>query len=102
LTNAAYLYTINSQLKNSKMKTPSTMSNEKGNESAFPVIKKVGDGLGPISSVVEPGLTKREYFAAMILQGLCANSSPEIIQTSIPLAEIATRQADELLKQLNP
>lgn len=47
------------------------------------------------------GLTKREYFAAMALQGLMANSSPYIvIYNEEKFTEWCIRYADELLKQL--
>jgi flagellar hook-length control protein FliK len=47
------------------------------------------------------GLTKREYFAAMAMQGLV--SDPETIKTSgsaKDLVEMALELSDELLKQL--
>lgn len=47
------------------------------------------------------GLTKREYFAAMAMQGLLAN--PEQINTkdSHWVARSSVRYADFILKQLN-
>ena len=45
----------------------------------------------------DTGLTKREYFAAMALQGICAN--PNHIPTNA--AQGAVQQADELIKALN-
>lgn len=42
------------------------------------------------------GLTKREYFAAMAMQGMLANS----FWGEQDVAEQAIRYADELLKQL--
>jgi hypothetical protein len=51
-----------------------------------------------LSSWSQVGLTKREYFAAMAMQGLISDSTnvsrPDII------AEFAVQYADELLKQL--
>jgi hypothetical protein len=47
------------------------MSNN-ANESAFPIFLQ--EGLSS-NSHVEVGLTKREYFAAMIMQGYCANEA---------------------------
>lgn len=44
------------------------------------------------------GLTKREYFAGLAMQGLCACSDLAISRKA--LAEEAVKQADELLKQL--
>jgi hypothetical protein len=43
-----------------------------------------------------PGLTKREYFAAMAMQGLLADSTVPTFQ----VAEHAVIQADALLKEL--
>lgn len=47
----------------------------KANESAFPISPAcAADGRSAIGSYeAEPGLTKREYFAAMAMQGFCAN-----------------------------
>ena len=44
------------------------------------------------------GLTKREYFAGLAMQGLLSNS--ERIGTADRYAEISIEFADELLKQL--
>jgi hypothetical protein len=59
----------------------------------------------------EGGLTKREYFAAMAMQGLCLNGAySKQIQdqceanettTSIAIAVYAVDLADELIKVLN-
>lgn len=46
------------------------------------------------------GLTKREYFAAMAMQGLCANSNSGSQHSFDRLAKEAVMYADELLKQL--
>lgn len=55
------------------------------------------------------GLTKREYFAAMAMQGLRANVTEDVIelavQTKIPMeaiiAKCAVQHADALIKELN-
>lgn len=53
------------------------------------------------------GLTKREYFAAMALQGYLANSfNHEMIQpvstaTHAQIAELSVGAADALIKELN-
>jgi hypothetical protein len=44
------------------------------------------------------GLTKREYFAAMALQGICSNTSAWIGQ---PLAVSAVKMAEDLLEELD-
>ncbi len=48
----------------------------------------------------QPGLTKREYFAALAMQGLLA--CPDIAASRKAIAEEAVQQADELLKALEP
>lgn len=55
------------------------------------------------------GLTKREYFAAMVMQGLCANPVyAQMILDKIPekdaadfISIISVEQADNLINQLN-
>lgn len=48
------------------------------------------------------GLTKREYFAAMCLQGLLANSHPDLSGcTTFDYANMAIDYADVLIKKLN-
>lgn len=46
----------------------------------------------------DSGLTKREYFAAMALQGILANHT--LILSMDKTCELSTFYADELLKQL--
>lgn len=46
------------------------------------------------------GLTKREFFAAMAMQGLCANSEISDLNDA-DIADIAVGQAEELVKRLN-
>lgn len=59
-----------------------------------------GDTAYPIGPTEIIGLTKREYFAAMAMQGLCAN--PEWVDISEQtIAQCALVQADALIKQLN-
>jgi hypothetical protein len=55
-------------------------------EPAFPIIV---DGHG------DPGLTKKEYFAAMALQGLCANPQNSEVSYRM-LAEEAVKHANAL------
>lgn len=78
---------------------------EIGNQNAYPVT--IEDNGNP--SVTHLGLTKREYFAAMAMQGLLSN--PEFIKggsfdfksrgTEEKLSSISTQLADELLKKLD-
>lgn len=55
-----------------------------------------------IGTITQFGLTKREYFAGLAMQGVCANRwSMETGYYSIEeLAEKAVQQADALLKSL--
>ncbi len=62
----------------------------------LPAFANPGSDQGPGSS----GLTKREYFAAMAMQGLCANSIPGSQHMTKNLVQEAIEYADELLKQL--
>jgi hypothetical protein len=47
---------------------------------------------------LQSGLTKREYFAALALQGMLATPSD---LTTQECAEIAVRAADQLIAELN-
>ena len=48
------------------------------------------------------GLTKREYFAGLAMQGMLANSYPETMGfNEEQIAKIAINYTDELLKQLD-
>lgn len=71
--------------------------------------KKSAYPLGVHTSNANAGLTKREYFAAMAMQGLLANPRLSDLQTmerfngktvGESLAIISIEYADELLKQL--
>lgn len=48
-----------------------------------------------------PGLTKREYFAALALQGILAAKAQEEFYSPPTLAEYAVECADKLINQLN-
>ena len=50
------------------------------------------------SNYFNAGLTKREYFAAMAMQGLCALQN---MKDDEHIAEIAVTLADELIDELN-
>ncbi len=77
-----------------------------GNEPAMPQLtynRKTGKADG-----FELGLTKREYFAARAMQGLCSNSAHiETFSgnnpTPVPsyIVEIAVNLADALIAELN-
>ncbi len=55
----------------------------------------------PVHSVAPDGLTKREYFAAMAMQGMCVNF-PEMGNAHGPLiAKQSVEIADALIEALN-
>lgn len=70
-------------------------------KTAFPLSKETGvrkfkDG----SLSFESGLTKREYFAALAMQGLCANDLVYTSLTQLQISHEAVSLADQVLKQL--
>lgn len=50
------------------------------------------------NAIYQTGLTKREYFAAMAMQGLLA--CPDLFVSRKELAEESVKQADDLLTAL--
>lgn len=60
------------------------------------------DSMGHTMDVirVELGLTKREHFAAMAMQGIISNS--QLLTHDIDIISTSISFADELLKQLEP
>lgn len=69
---------------------------ENGNQPAF-ARPAFSYGMGEFHAE-QIGLTKREYFAAMALQGLCA--IPSTRGSNADHAAVAVSMADELLKAL--
>lgn len=67
----------------------------KKQETAFPATEYP---MGKASDC-SPGLTKREYFAALALQGLLAN--PENLKLGRRVSRIAVEYADNLIEELN-
>ena len=49
----------------------------------------------------QSGLTKREYFAAMAMQGFCANEESYVDCEFDEVAEMSLFQADALIEELN-
>ena len=47
------------------------------------------------------GLTKREYFAALAMQGICGDGIPGSHHNPITTAELAVEYADALIAELN-
>ena len=66
-----------------------------GNEPAMPTEYGEYNSVGTLQKGL--GLTKREYFAAMAMQGFCADSS----YTVSNIAMTATKVADALIDELN-
>lgn len=69
-----------------------------GNESAHGYGFTTADGS---SHVDEPGLTIRQHFAAMAMQGICANSHDNMPKEFTAIAEHAVKYADALIAELN-
>jgi hypothetical protein len=70
-----------------------------GNEPAFPI---------PGGSANQNGITKREYFAAMAMQGLLSNpewmteyKKEKYLMQSDIVASVSFQQADAFIKELN-
>lgn len=75
------------------------------NESAFPNTEPLTKFNEPGEINLVGGLTKREYFAGLAMQGLLANSEDASIDgdrcTPEIIARTSVEMADELIKQLN-
>jgi hypothetical protein len=71
-----------------------------GNESAYPAQEL--DGGGMPRTAAQWGLTKRELFAAMAMQGWCASdgNSGAVYKSFEDLAEASVKAADALLAEL--
>ncbi len=91
------------------------MNNEKGNQSAFPIpvsysaelqekrgqMEGAGWDINKGMAYGRAGLTKREYFAAMALQGLVAAFDQNNVLSKENLVKKSLEYSDELLKQLS-
>lgn len=66
-----------------------------GQESAFPEVQEV-----PQFSYHSYGLTKREYFASMAMQGVLSDPTNESLSQKA-IAIYAVEMADTLIKELN-
>lgn len=64
---------------------------ENGKEGAFACANQNG---------LQKGLTKREYFVGLAMQGIVSNTE-YIMNSSETIAQYALKIADELLKQLD-
>ncbi len=78
---------------------------ENKNKPAFPIVDEMGycatDKYMESDLNIASGLTKREYFAAMAMQGYMANQNTPH-QDAAHIAKYSLEYADELLKQLKP
>lgn len=59
-----------------------------------------GDGIYQ-NHIICQGLTKREYFAAMMMQAMLSNSSVSVNESNSILARSAIQKADALIEHLN-
>lgn len=71
-----------------------------GKQPINPIIRANGFEATQVGQNELSGLTKREYFAGLALQGLCANSIAGPHHEPKNLVKEAIQYADELLKQL--
>lgn len=69
-------------------------------EPAYPQMK-LFNGDGPPFYDYTGGLTKREYFAAMAMQGMIASNPGIQIKYPEKMAKIAVNYADHLIEELN-
>ena len=65
-----------------------------GNDLAYPTF----DDKGICPDSYSGGLTKREYFAAMAMNGCC---SSDVATTTTSIAEWSVKMADALIEALN-
>lgn len=63
-------------------------------EPAYPIVETTG------RESITPGLTKREYFAGLAMQGLCSTIGARNIQFNQLIPVEAVRYADMLLTEL--
>lgn len=69
------------------------------NDAAFPRGQCVGPN-GDVFDWGDNGLTKREHFAAMAMQGICGDGIPGSHHHPVQTARDAVAQADALLAEL--
>ena len=77
---------------------------ENKNQPAFPPSKEMCEMPNGENNIEQYpfGLTKREYFAAMAMQGICASGANDFNTDHVQqIAEIAVKQADALLTALD-
>lgn len=57
------------------------------------------EGVNKGNVITTDGLTKREYFTGIAIQGALANQDTDITEVKL-VCELAVKYADEILKQL--
>lgn len=67
------------------------------NPPAFPVVGMSQIGQQPVTAVFDSGMSLRDYFAANVIQGICASNSSSN-WTNSRLAAEAYDMADAMLK----
>jgi len=72
---------------------------ENSEKSALPIMDA---NLHANGEITLESLTKREYFAGLAMQGLCANQNYQSILDPLTIPSLAVQITDELLKQLEP
>jgi hypothetical protein len=72
-----------------------------GNDLMYPVVESTDGSTGRMECV-EPGLTKREYFAAMAMQGILANNAEGNTEWLYDIiGQHSVLAADALITELN-
>lgn len=75
------------------------------NDNAFPIKYTVdyinNDEVKMKIDAYRSGLSKRELYAVMVVQGLCANQDRYKVSSYEVIAAIAVKQADALIEELN-
>ena len=69
------------------------------NEPAYPGVEDFKDSSGIVRKINQPGLTKRELFAAMAMQGIQASCTHEYPNAK-SAAQKAVEAAEALLQEL--
>lgn len=73
---------------------------ENKNRPAFPTGRSIKFDFPDIISIPNHGITKRELFAAMAMQGILANPHQEVVNIK-NIARASVEQADDLLRELD-
>jgi hypothetical protein len=80
------------------------MKNNNGNLPAFAFPRAIHDSYDLMNGGLHPqeGLTKREYFAGLAMQGWMSRFRPNfVVSSETRTAQIAVKYADALIAELN-